>query len=50
MGIESERTALSIESIPKSVSEAQMEQTTEAGSKESSEPPERVKVSEKNGW
>lgn len=54
MGIENERpaTALSIESIPKSVSEAQMEQTTEAPSSDNVEPPEQRKqrkISEKNG-
>lgn len=54
MGIENERPAmaLSIESIPKSVSEAQMEQTTEAPSSDNVEPPEQRKqrkISEKNG-
>lgn len=51
MGIESEPSALSMESIPKSMSEVVQMETTEAGSKESSEPPERAKVSvsEKNG-
>lgn len=49
MGLERERTALSIESMSKSGSEVQMEQTTEIGSKECSEPSERNKVSEKNG-
>lgn len=55
MGIENERpaTALSIESIPKSVSEVQvMEATTEAPAADSLEPPEerkQRKISEKNG-
>lgn len=52
MGIKSERPALSIESIPKSVSEATMEQTTDAVVGENPEPPERQnqpKPSEKNG-
>lgn len=52
MGIESERTALSIESIPKSVSEVQMEQPLDTLSSENPEPPERQsqqKGSEKNG-
>lgn len=50
MGIENERTtALSVESIPKSISEAAMEPTAEA---ETAEPLERQtpqKSSEKNG-
>lgn len=52
MGIESERPALSMESIPKSVSEATMEQTTDAAVGENPEPPERKnlpKPGEKNG-
>lgn len=52
MGIESERTALSIESIPKSVSEVQMDQSMEAGNNENPEPPElknQPKLNEKNG-
>lgn len=52
MGIESERTALSIESIPKSVSEVQMDQTADTLGGENAEPPERLnqqKVNEKNG-
>lgn len=52
MGIESERAALSIESIPKSVSEVQMDQTADSLASENPEPPERQnqqKVNEKNG-
>lgn len=53
MAIESERPALSMESIPKSISGIQMEQSTaEASNSENPEPPERrmLKVrSEKNG-
>lgn len=56
MGIESERPALSIESIPKSVSEAQMDQTGEQAASDnlklSPEVNGRViqpKSSEKNG-
>lgn len=53
MGIESERTALSIESIPKSLkSEVQMDQTVDTLGGESAEPPERQnqqKINEKNG-
>jgi hypothetical protein len=54
MGIENERTALSIESIPKSLnSQANMEISTDVGnSGESVEPAQRTtpqKTSEKNG-
>lgn len=54
MGIENERiAALSIESIPKSISEVQMELSSEAGvSGESVEPLQRQslqKAAEKNG-
>lgn len=52
MGIESERPALSIESIPQSMSGIQMEQSTETNNSENPEPPERriQKIrSEKNG-
>jgi hypothetical protein len=52
MGIEREQTALSIESIPKSIAGAQMEPTAEAANSENLEPPERrvsLKPAEKNG-
>lgn len=53
MGIESERTALSIESIPKSFSGAQMEQQADVLSTETNEPPEhrnnQQRTNEKNG-
>lgn len=53
MGVENERTALSVESIPKSIVE--MEQSTDVAvvsSSENPEPPEQLKppkVGEKNG-
>lgn len=52
MGIESERPALSIESIPKSIVGVPMEQQAEVGSNESKESPERhsqLRLNEKNG-
>ena len=53
MGIENERTsALSVESIPKSISEVHMDQSTEIGNNETTEPLERQnsqRAVEKNG-
>lgn len=56
MGIESERPALSVESIPKSVSEAQMDQTGEQVASDNLKLPTEVngrviqlKGGEKNG-
>jgi hypothetical protein len=52
MAIEREQTALSIESIPKSMSGVQIELAGDATNSENPEPPERrvsLKPTEKNG-